>query len=415
MVATLTTEGLEANVGDVTLESAVNRVAGILRDSLGNPVAGAELWLWGERFFTNPDGSYLSPPLPAAATLEPIRVMKATGFQGATIFRKFQDGETPVQGDVLAAAAGTEGGSGSGSGSGTDTPPSDVPVAKVALLSDLPNNGHVDAGKPIQVWAVFAATGEGRTQIGLDWRVQGTITTGTASLPPVLASDAEQLLGRPVSGFFLEHVVWQPPSATMKYRLSVQLQSPAHGKCFDTIKAKVGGGTTEANLPPTATIFGPTDLQVSQTATFSAIAADPDGFFLTFSWSATPMIGGFGPAAREAVNWTAPVTTGTVRLQLRVSDGLDVADATQTVTILPGDVQLPPPEITPGKIAGHLVDATTGKPIVGALIGILGTDRFMYTDTFGYFEFANLASGTYQIGATMTGYKGKTFPGIVVP
>lgn len=58
-----------------------------------------------------------------------------------------------------------------------------------------------------------------------------------------------------------------------------------------------------------------------------------------------------------------------------------------------------------GNIAGHVRDRTTGKPIIGAQVEIVGARRLMVTDDSGSFRFANVPEGRYIVRARMIGYK----------
>ncbi len=86
----------------------------------------------------------------------------------------------------------------------------------------------------------------------------------------------------------------------------------------------------------------------------------------------------------------------------------------------------PPPLVTTGLIVGRVVDATTGKPVAGALVALNGgpgrgapppgvaagvraggpppqLPRIL-TDSDGRFAFRNLTRGTYFLTATKAGY-----------
>lgn len=78
-------------------------------------------------------------------------------------------------------------------------------------------------------------------------------------------------------------------------------------------------------------------------------------------------------------------------------------------------VYVSPIIVTPGKIAGHIVDETSGNPIGGAMVAIDGTDIVTLSDADGYFELLNVVPGTYTLVAISDGYQVRTFPGIVVP
>jgi len=57
-----------------------------------------------------------------------------------------------------------------------------------------------------------------------------------------------------------------------------------------------------------------------------------------------------------------------------------------------------------GKIAGVIVDASTGEPLPGANVMIEGTDRGAACDVDGYYYISRLDPGTYRVQARMIGY-----------
>jgi hypothetical protein len=57
-----------------------------------------------------------------------------------------------------------------------------------------------------------------------------------------------------------------------------------------------------------------------------------------------------------------------------------------------------------GKIAGIVVDASTGEPLPGANVVIEGTDRGSACDADGYYFISRLDPGTYRVQARMMGY-----------
>lgn len=78
-------------------------------------------------------------------------------------------------------------------------------------------------------------------------------------------------------------------------------------------------------------------------------------------------------------------------------------------------VNVKPIIVTVGKIAGHVLDDITNKPIPNALVAISDSDKVTITDENGYFELVNIDGGTYDLIVTSNGYKVKTFTGITVP
>ena len=67
-----------------------------------------------------------------------------------------------------------------------------------------------------------------------------------------------------------------------------------------------------------------------------------------------------------------------------------------------------------GKIAGQVVDANTGEPLVGANVVIVGTDRGAACDIDGYYFISRLEPGSYSVQARMMGYKNLTLTNVKV-
>ncbi|MEL6141221.1 MAG: TonB-dependent receptor, partial [Bacteroidota bacterium] len=55
-------------------------------------------------------------------------------------------------------------------------------------------------------------------------------------------------------------------------------------------------------------------------------------------------------------------------------------------------------------IRGTVIDSETGDPISFGTVVIKGADRGMNTDLDGFFSFANLSAGTYEVVASYLGY-----------
>jgi hypothetical protein len=75
-----------------------------------------------------------------------------------------------------------------------------------------------------------------------------------------------------------------------------------------------------ANRPPSVTAnCDPCTVEVGRTSTISADAQDPDGDPLTYQW--TSPSGTLANARSRQTTWTAPLTTGPVRVTMSVDDG----------------------------------------------------------------------------------------------
>src|SRR5690606_4753535 len=62
-----------------------------------------------------------------------------------------------------------------------------------------------------------------------------------------------------------------------------------------------------------------------------------------------------------------------------------------------------------GTITGTVTDATTGQPLVGAQVVVVGTNLSVPTNQSGRFLIPGVAAGERQVRASMIGYGAKTF------
>ncbi len=65
-----------------------------------------------------------------------------------------------------------------------------------------------------------------------------------------------------------------------------------------------------------------------------------------------------------------------------------------------------------GKIAGRVIDANSGEPLIGASVMILGTTRGVVSDENGFFYLINIPPGNYSLKAYTTGYSSLTITDI---
>lgn len=57
-----------------------------------------------------------------------------------------------------------------------------------------------------------------------------------------------------------------------------------------------------------------------------------------------------------------------------------------------------------GKVAGRVVDAQSGTPVIGASVLVVGTERGASTDVDGYYSVIGVRPGTYSVRASAIGY-----------
>lgn len=65
--------------------------------------------------------------------------------------------------------------------------------------------------------------------------------------------------------------------------------------------------------------------------------------------------------------------------------------------------QLPPAASSTGELSGLVVDAKTGRPVIGAVVSVAGLGRAT-TDREGRFTFPQIAPGTHRINVRLKGY-----------
>ena len=67
-----------------------------------------------------------------------------------------------------------------------------------------------------------------------------------------------------------------------------------------------------------------------------------------------------------------------------------------------------------GRIKGKVVDVTTGEPLIGANVLVMGSSFGAATDVNGEYVIANLEAGTYEVRASFIGYRSITISNVRV-
>jgi outer membrane receptor for ferrienterochelin and colicin len=75
---------------------------------------------------------------------------------------------------------------------------------------------------------------------------------------------------------------------------------------------------------------------------------------------------------------------------------------------------LPPAPAPTGRIAGRVLEESTGAPIAGAQVGVVGTRIGGVSGVDGRFTLLNVPAGTVSLGVRNIGYQPKTVEGLVV-
>ena len=86
------------------------------------------------------------------------------------------------------------------------------------------------------------------------------------------------------------------------------------------------------------------------------------------------------------------------------------------LTVLTGVLIAPRPlaVVETGRISGHIRDALSGNPVVGAQVVVVGTSLATMTNDSGYYVVRQVPIGTYQLTARFIGYAPLTVSGVRV-
>ncbi|MBI3037878.1 carboxypeptidase regulatory-like domain-containing protein [bacterium] len=376
----------------LSLESATNRVSGILIDPNGNPVENAELWLWGERFYTDDHGRYVSPPLPESSPIDEIKVKKASGFKQTSIITAFTSGTKPVIISTLSLSDTT-----------TDSP-------KVMLFRS--KIGKLDGGETLGIWAIFyGAENDDSEKLKIIWsKENGTLSSGSEALPNELKKKLPQSVPTDAK---ISHVNYTSPKENGNYTITAKVVDTGGRSESQSIHISVGQEPiSESNRPPTGYIVTTSSVLAGHSIGVSIVASDPNKDALGYGWSASPNPGEFKCSKSASTTWTAPDSPGTFTITCTIMDFETAVEAKAKVHVV--SAASTAISIDAGKIAGYVIDNFTDKPVEGALVSILGADIFTATNSDGYFEFTGLKSGEYDLEIQRDGYAPQYLYGIVV-
>jgi len=386
--------------GQLSLDFANNRVRIILRDADGNPVSNAKLTLWGETCELDGDGVYLSPPLPDSELLEEILIVSAGGLDTGSIIAPFSpNGESVVVSTLTSPNAKNKA--------------PDVWLTTVKEPADKINPEEV-----VKLWAVYLDSNlEDLDNMAVTWQwTGGSLASGSTPIPE---GHKRRIPNVNWSNARVIPVEWTAPSKPQNYKVHVSVTDPGglSGRALHPLNVHLSDTDPTPPLPenqaPEAYIVASSTVLTGQALTLRVVANDADLDILSYAWSVSPAGGSFSSAKAETVTWTAPTTAGVYEIRCRVTEiresPLSVEAAFNVI------VQEDPIIVSPGMIAGHVLDASTRLPIPRAVVAISGTNIHRIADDAGFFEFVNLEPGTYTLIATRNGYQARTYSGIVVP
>ncbi|MDN5279433.1 MAG: CarboxypepD reg-like domain [Clostridiales bacterium] len=396
----VTEEEPATEVGELSVQFAGKKARIVLRDADGNPVPFATLSLWGETFEANADGTYLTPPLPDSEVLEEILINAAAGFLADTIVVPFVEDDEAVIVSTLKKSI-------------------DKNFAPNVWLTTVKVAGDkINPGEIVKIWAVYTdKDSEDLDRISLAWAwTGGSLASGSTPIPEDLKRRIPNLDWNSAR---VESVEWTAPSIPGNYKVSVDVTDPEglSGKALHPLNVHL---TDETPLPeplpnqaPTGVIIANTTVIAGDLLPLQIIASDSELDLLSYEWSVSPNAGTLSSIQASKITWQAPQATGAYQIQCKITEIRE--NPLSTVVVKTIYVQENPIIVTPGKIAGHVLDSLTRQPIPQAVVAISGTNIYKIADDLGYFEFVNVQPGTYTLIATRNGYQSRTYPGIVVP
>ena len=272
---TVSESALNVSVNDLPVQMATGTAHGQLIDKNGAPIPNAELHLWGDTFYTNSQGYFVTPVMPPVATeIE----TKATGFQSITLPVTFGSPNPPTVVTTVPATG------------DTNRPP-------MVTLSASKN--QVAANETINLTA-SATDPEGDT-IKYFWDK----TTGN------LATQGSDL-----------YAAWTAPSGNGTATISITASDSKGLYAKFSLDITYGSGGPASNSYPIVDIVATaTTLSQNTTVTLTASATDFDGDALAYAWSVAS--GSLSSTTSRVVSWTAPSVTATttVAVSVQVTDG----------------------------------------------------------------------------------------------
>ena len=388
------------DIGSISIELASNRTRVVLQNEDGESISTAILTLWGEPCEIGIDGIYLTPPLPPNVPIAEILVALAGGFTTGPIIAPFTE-----NGDSLVISTLTATGS-------------ENKAPSAWLFSNKLPGDKINPGEVVKLWGVFLdENSEDMSKLTQSWKMTGgSLASGTTTFPDELK---QILTGIDLTRAQIVPVEWTAP-ATVGYSileftvidpagLKGIAQHPLSVVAFDTDPNPVPSN----NHAPVASVEAVSTIIAGKPLVLKVIASDSDLDLLKFNWSVSPSGGSFNAANAMTTTWTSPSATGTYQISCQVTEIRESPlSVTATVSVV---VTEEPIIVTPGKIAGHVLDESGRAPIAKAVVAISGTNIYAITDGTGYFEFINVEPGSYDLIATKNGYVARTYPGIIVP
>ncbi|MFZ2957448.1 MAG: carboxypeptidase regulatory-like domain-containing protein [Candidatus Ozemobacteraceae bacterium] len=334
------TEPVRSDV-DLDLQVASNTVAGILRDTQGNPIPFATLLLWGEPFHTDGEGRFLAPPLPpptaTETTVETI-IVTVPGYSGDPITTSFgAPGTVFVEATMQKTAE-------------SNKPP------RIMLFRD-PSEKSVAAGGKMTLWAVyFDLDGAAEDLQPLNWEIsEGTGASSSTSLPVSLKLAVDLFtFGISADKILVEALSFTAPMEEGYQAITARVRDAAGAEGKVTLKVPVANPLGPlprfpVNRPPVPSVNATGTAPTGSTVVLEALPNDPDGNYgMAFAWSVTPAEGAFSTTRAGRTVWTVPLATGTYEFTCLVTDSAGLSGrAKHFLVVYPAETIPPKPPNQP--------------------------------------------------------------------
>ncbi|MDD3148802.1 MAG: hypothetical protein PHD82_16020, partial [Candidatus Riflebacteria bacterium] len=291
---TVSEQKAEASIPQLDLKKASTRVYGIVRKADGSVFPNARMTLWGETFYSEPDGTFKSPPMYDNA--EDTIYIDSPGYQKAALSVKFAD---------------------------------NAPFIDQMVVTNAATNRAPTASLSATRYTVDKLYEVNLTGIGTD--LDDNIATYTWSKTSgTFTADISNPLKR----------AWFAPNSDTLATLTFTVIDSEGLKSAASVMITVGRGQVVPNNPPTVSqiAISPADISVARYYELSVVATDTDKDILTYTWSVTSASG--KPGSLQSTNtakvtWISPDLSASadVVIKVVVNDRKENGSIERTLTV----------------------------------------------------------------------------------